>query len=345
MKFELDCSLGEGGGSIVRISVALAAATRFSLKLVNIRAKRSNPGLRTQHIEAINAIQQLSGISVRGSKIGSQILTIEPEKQGANSASVNISTAGSVALVAQAVMFYSIPQKQTFTLSVKGGATHGKWAPSIDYIKNVTHSLLRKMNKSIEVRVDQCGFFPQGGSNCHFTFAEHQSLNSLNLIERGSLEKIDIYSTASKNLENRKVAERQVKGFVDKIKPIVDTISHVDYVNSVCPGTGLTIVNEYSSGTKMGCFVPGERKISAEYVGELCSKKWKEIENSSASVDQYAADQLIIPLSLIEENSVISTNTITNHTRTNIELAKKFTQANIRINKRPRCYIIEIKTN
>ena len=59
MTFNLDCSIGEGGGSIIRISSALAAATDTDLNLFNIRSNRSNPGLRAQHIEAINAMISL----------------------------------------------------------------------------------------------------------------------------------------------------------------------------------------------------------------------------------------------------------------------------------------------
>jgi RNA 3'-terminal phosphate cyclase (ATP) len=343
MMFELDCSLGEGGGSLIRISVALAAAANIKLKLHNIRANRPNPGLRAQHIEAINAIQQLSGISTKGTELGSQTLIIEPGRQKNRSASVNISTAGSIALVAQAVMYYSITQGRDIDLFIKGGATHGKWAPSVEYVENITHSYLLNMKKEIKIKINQYGFYPKGGSNCSFSFSKHNVLSPLNLTERGSLEKIDVFSIASHNLENKKVAERQFESFVKRSNPRIEVIPHVKYVKSISPGTGLTAINEYSSGARIGCFVPGEKKITAEFVGNLCSKKWQEIEESSAAVDEYATDQLIIPLSMLEGHSVISTNKITNHTKTNIELAKKFSKAIINIKKKPNCYFIDVK--
>ena len=343
MKAEFDCSLGEGGGSVVRISAAIAAATDMPLRLINIRKGRSNPGLRAQHIEAISAIQQLSGISVEGLEAGNQTLTIEPGKQKNSSASVFIRTAGSTALVAQAVMHYATTQDRDLDLHIKGGATHTKWAPSIEYIEKITHSFLQKMNKRTDININRYGFYPKGGADCFFSFKKHSSLLPVDLTEKGKLEEIEVFSVASKNLESRQVAERQYKSFLKETNPPVDVEPHLMYVNSSNPGTGFTVISKYSSGTSTGCFVVGEKKISAELVGRLCSEKWKENQKSSAAVDEYASDQLIIPLSLIDGNSRFTTNKITKHTQTNIELAEKFTNSTIDISKKQNCYLVDIK--
>jgi len=343
MKTEFDCSLGEGGGSVIRISTAIAAATDISLRLTNIRGRRSNPGLRAQHIESISAIQQLSGISVDGLEIGNQTLNIEPGKKKSSSASVFIRTAGSTALVAQAVMHYATTQNRDLDLHIKGGATHTKWAPSIEYIEKITHTFLQKMNKNIDVKINRYGFYPKGGADCVFSFKKHNDLLTIDLTEKGKLEEIDVFSVASKNLESRQVAERQYRSFLKETNPQVTVEPHLIYVNSLNPGTGFTVINKYSSGTNIGCFIVGEKKISAEFVGKLCSKKWKENEKSSAAVDEYAADQLIIPLSLIDGNSRFTTNKITRHTQTNIELAEKFTNSTINVSKKQNCYLIDVK--
>ena len=342
MKNEFDCSLGEGGGSIVRISTAIAAATDASLRLTNIRSGRSNPGLRVQHIEAIRAIQQLSGISVDGLEIGSQMLNIAPGKQKKSSASVFIRTAGSTALVAQAAMYFAITQDKELDLQIRGGATHTKWAPSVEYIENITHNFMQKMNKNINIKINKYGFYPKGGADCVFSFKKHDKLHSIDFTERGELEEIIVFSIASKNLENRQVAERQYKSLLENINPSVSVEPRLIYVNSLNPGTGLTVINKYSSGTNMGCFVVGEKRISAEFVGKLCSKEWKENEESFAAVDEYAADQLIIPLSLVNDNSRFTTTKISKHTQTNIELAEKFTNSTIDVSKEQDHYLIRI---
>ena len=48
---EIDGSYGEGGGQLLRTSVALAAITGEPIHIYNIRAKRASPGLAPQHLK------------------------------------------------------------------------------------------------------------------------------------------------------------------------------------------------------------------------------------------------------------------------------------------------------
>ncbi|RLF35971.1 MAG: RNA 3'-terminal phosphate cyclase, partial [Thermoplasmata archaeon] len=50
---EIDGSLKSGSGTILRLSVALASILGAPLHVYNIRAKRPNPGLSPQHLEAV----------------------------------------------------------------------------------------------------------------------------------------------------------------------------------------------------------------------------------------------------------------------------------------------------
>ena len=58
---EIDGSYGEGGGQLLRTSVALAAITGEPLHLRNIRANRANPCLAPQHLTAVQALAALCG--------------------------------------------------------------------------------------------------------------------------------------------------------------------------------------------------------------------------------------------------------------------------------------------
>ena len=339
----IDCSMGEGGGSIVRISVALAALTNTSLKLKNIRAKRSNPGLRAQHLEAINALQQLSGISVKGARIGSQTVNIEEGYKLKDEALVNIGTAGSISLVSQAVSYYSFIQKRNIQLKIEGGATHGKWAPLLEYLTNVTHVLLKLMNKKIYTEHRKFGFFPKGGAEIIIKYDKNEKPLPLILAEKGELEEVKAYYIAYMSLKSRKVAERQLDSFIKNTKPRVEVTPIIKYVTSISPGSGLTIVNQYSNGSRKGNFVPGEKHLSAERVGEICSSKWKKMEKNNGAIDVHATDQLIVPMALINDNSEITVDEISNHTRTNIELIRKFFQKTITIKKETNHYSLAIK--
>ncbi len=343
MIYRVDCSIGEGGGSIIRIALALATTTKTPIKLENIRSNRPNPGLQAQHVEAVRAIQQLSGMKIKGCRIGSSAIEVSPGKAKCDLAKVNIKTAGSIPLVAQAVLYYAFSQTRTIELVINGGATHGKWAPSVEYIESVIYPLLSNMNKQITLKIGKYGFYPKGGAKCEFSFHKHTSLEPLILNDKGDLISLKVYSIASSILRQRKVAERQLNSFLSAINVNIDIIPRVKYVNSLSPGTGLTVISHYSNGGITGCFVTGDRKLTSEHVGKLCAHKWKKNYEGNSTVDEYAADQLIVPMALTDGNSSILTGKITNHTKTNIDLIHKLTRSKIEVIKERGSYLINVK--
>ncbi|MFZ0965006.1 MAG: RNA 3'-terminal phosphate cyclase, partial [Candidatus Bathyarchaeia archaeon] len=50
---EIDGSQKSGSGTILRLSIALAAILGQPLHIYNIRQNRPQPGLRPQHLEAV----------------------------------------------------------------------------------------------------------------------------------------------------------------------------------------------------------------------------------------------------------------------------------------------------
>ena len=53
----IDGSYGEGGGQILRNSVALSVLFNKEIKVSNIRASRPNKGIKPQHYTAIETIK------------------------------------------------------------------------------------------------------------------------------------------------------------------------------------------------------------------------------------------------------------------------------------------------
>ena len=50
---EMDGSFGEGGGQILRTSLALSLLTKQPFRLRKLRARRSKPGMRPQHLMSV----------------------------------------------------------------------------------------------------------------------------------------------------------------------------------------------------------------------------------------------------------------------------------------------------
>ena len=52
---EIDGSIGEGGGQVLRTCLALWLVTGERLRIRNIRSRRPKPGLMPQHLKAVKA--------------------------------------------------------------------------------------------------------------------------------------------------------------------------------------------------------------------------------------------------------------------------------------------------
>ena len=75
---ELDGSFGEGGGQILRTSLALSLITGRAFHLRNVRAGRQKPGLQPQHLMSVRAAAAIGQAQLRGASRGSTDLVFEP---------------------------------------------------------------------------------------------------------------------------------------------------------------------------------------------------------------------------------------------------------------------------
>ena len=98
---DIDGSVGEGGGQVLRTSLSLAMCTGQPFTLARIRARRSKPGLMRQHLTCVQAAQAVSGAAVRGAELGSTTLVFEPGPVKAGDYAFSVGTAGSCTLVLQ----------------------------------------------------------------------------------------------------------------------------------------------------------------------------------------------------------------------------------------------------
>src|SRR5438132_14238689 len=96
---ELDGAQGEGGGQILRTSLALSLITGKAFHLRNLRAGRAKPGLAAQHLMSVKAAAEIGHAKLRGASLGSVDLVFEPGKVAAGAYHFKIGTAGATSLV------------------------------------------------------------------------------------------------------------------------------------------------------------------------------------------------------------------------------------------------------
>lgn len=180
----IDGSFGEGGGQILRTSLALSLVTGQAFRIQNIRAGRPKPGLLRQHLTAVEAATKVSDGAVDGAALGSKELVFKPGKVTPGDYRFAVGTAGSATLVLQTVLPALMLGKQTSRLTLEGG-THNSHAPPFDFLQRAFLPLLCRMGPEINVKLERHGFFPAGGGRFTVDLTPAEKLSPLNLQTRG----------------------------------------------------------------------------------------------------------------------------------------------------------------
>jgi RNA 3'-terminal phosphate cyclase (ATP) len=77
----IDGSQKSGSGTIVRNAASLAILCSKPVSVSNIRAKRTKPGLRPQHLKALQSAAQVCGGRLEGASIGARNIVFTPGKR------------------------------------------------------------------------------------------------------------------------------------------------------------------------------------------------------------------------------------------------------------------------
>src|SRR5512140_2665017 len=127
----IDGSKGEGGGQILRTSLALSLVTGQPFRMERVRAKRQKPGLLKQHLTAVEAAKTVGCAEVTGAALGSQTLEFTPGPVTPGNYRFAVGTAGSATLVLQTVFPALLTASGFSTLTLEGGPTTRWRLPSI----------------------------------------------------------------------------------------------------------------------------------------------------------------------------------------------------------------------
>jgi len=324
----IDGSIGEGGGQILRSCLALSVVTGQSFTIKNIRAGRKKPGLRPQHLSAVQLAAAVCEARTNGVEIGSTQFSFSPQSIQPGKYLCEIGTAGSTALVLQTIYLplslFDLPSSITIT-----GGTHSPFSPSYDFIEQHWLQFLNWIGFTINLEMIRAGFYPQGGGEIRGTISPIQTINTLSILHRGQLIQIRGFSGVA-NLD-RRIAERQkerVVGRLGNLYPINDI--RVGNIASKFKGTTLYLVCEFEY-SQCCYFSLGEKGKPAEQVADEVCEKIEYFLSTDASIDEYLADQLLLPLSFASGSSSFSTPRVTNHLLTNAEVIQHFNVADISI--------------
>lgn len=324
----IDGSYGEGGGQILRSSLALSLVTGKPFRIDNIRSGRPKPGIMRQHLTCVQAAAEIGNAKVKGDTIGSSSLSFEPHGVKNGQYQFRVGTAGSTMLVLQTILPALLNANEKSEIILEGG-THNPYAPPFDYIDEVFAPVLRRIGAIIEFRLERAGFYPAGGGRCFVNVEPAVKLNRIEIIERG-----EILTRLARAVVSKLpivICEKELAFVRSKLGWDEKCTEALEVKNSPGPGNVVTIKMVCENITELFTGF-GRRDVMAKDVAEEAVKQAKRYLVSGAAVGEHLADQLIIPMA-IAKGGKFTTMPLSRHTVTNIEIVKKFIDMDISIRK------------
>ncbi|HOO57148.1 MAG TPA: RNA 3'-terminal phosphate cyclase [bacterium] len=315
----IDGSKGEGGGQILRSSLALSLVTGQPFRIENIRAKRKKPGLMRQHLTAVKAAMQISSAKVDGEGIGSTEIEFTPGNVVPGEYTFSVGTAGSATLVLQTVLPALITASSPSRLVLEGG-THNPFAPPYDFIEKVFLPCLNRMGPTVACNLERRGFYPAGGGRFTVNIEPVEKLSPVDISERGDLIGQKAYAIMS-NLSGN-IGRRELKFVQKKLGFGKDCLQVIESKDSPGPGNVLLIEMRYSNITEIFSGF-GELGVSSEQVAGKTVKQYENYDMAGVPVGRYLADQLLIPM-VMAAGGKFRTLKPSKHTLTNISIVRRF---------------------
>lgn len=307
-----------GGGQLVRSAVSLAAISGTAFTIEDVRGTRPNPGLRPQHLAVLDLMADWCDAEVDGASLGATELSFRPSALRPRSRRVELSTAGSVALVCDVAIPLVPYLTEEVTLEVTGG-TDVKWAPTVGYLRRVKLPLLDRFGYGGTLAVERTGFYPAGDGQVSLSLGP-ASPDPIVVTDRGDLERIEVVSVASSDLADADVAARQADRAAELLADH-DPVRRCRVVETTSTGSSLLVVARFDA-TRVGFDELGERGKPAEVVAEDCVRAFRDWRAGPGAVDPYMADQLLVPLAIL--GGELHIPHVTDHVASNAELIRSF---------------------
>ena len=325
---EIDGSLGEGGGQVLRTSLALSILTHQAVHLLNVRARRPKPGLAAQHLQAVEAAAAICGAEVEGARMGSTAITFSPGKVKPGRYRFEIGTAGATTLVLQTIFLPLCLAGAPSHVAITGG-THVPWSPCFHYLDLQWLTALKEMGVDTRLTLDLAGFYPQGGGLIQAAIRPVSSLLPRQMVDRGPLARIRGISAVA-NLD-AEIARRQKLQALRRLEPVCrDTKIETTSLPAHNKGTFILLLAQFEKSQAV-YFSLGELGKRAERVADEAVEQLLEFLATDGAIDPFLADQLLLPLALADGPSEIRTSKVTQHLLTNAQVIRAFLPVEIDI--------------
>lgn len=317
----IDGSAGEGGGQILRTSLALSMLTGTPFVLERIRAGRKKPGLMRQHLTGVRAAAAICGAELEGATLGSTRLEFRPGAITGGDHELDIGSAGSVCLVLQTIALPLALATTESSVLVRGG-THALWAPPYPFLEEAWLPLVRRAGAEVSLELRRSGFYPAGGGEVVMTTKPSGALAPLHLPPCSGALSVELTAIVSNLSEG--IARRELTAASELLVGTKLVLSSAS-VRSPGPGNAMWLsARDEASGLTNVFSAIGETDVRAEDVGRSVAETFLAWRETGTSVESHLADQVLLPIALAGEGS-FTCNALTLHATTNMEVIRAFT--------------------
>jgi RNA 3'-terminal phosphate cyclase (ATP) len=319
----IDGAEGEGGGQILRTALTLAAATGQGFKVERIRARRTRPGLRPQHLAAVRAAAMACGAEVHGAFDGSPDLRFQPGAPAAGDFHFDIGTAGATTLVLQTIVPVLAAAQSTSRVEVVGG-THVPLSPGFHYLARHWAAVVERIGLRADFALGRAGFQPRGGGEARAQVSPWTRPASLDFSKRGAL--LAVRGAAGQARVRSDAARRAADAaralFWEKRR--LESDWDVAELQAASPGAFVQVEAVFENGRAAFAQL-GERGLRGEILGERVARRLlRFLDDEDAAVDPWLADQLAVPLALCGGGGRATTSEVTTHLETVVAVLRRF---------------------
>lgn len=306
MPVVLDGGMGEGGGQVVRLSLALSCITGKSVRVDRIRHNRRTPGLGAQHVAAARILRDMCGGALKGDRVRSESIEFRPGKVADTVGAYDVGTAGSIPLILQAAIPVCWAAGRSLDLTVTGG-TDVRWAPTADYARYVMAAAFRVMGCDVGIDVQRRGYYPRGGGRMRARVRPSPVRPAVLTEPYGGA--VSVRYTYSGNDSSRMRPEEWME---ESGLPYTMAARPEDARSGGAAVLAYAVAENHVSGADMLHGTGG----GGDFVGRFAF---------GMGVDENLADMLVVPASVAAGTTTFRVGRMTGHLRTALEVASRMT--------------------
>ena len=268
--------------------------------------------------------------------IGSTVLDFQPSQVQAGNFHFDIGSAGSATLVIQTILPVLFLADKPSVVTVTGG-THNPWAPPFDFLRESFLPAIAAAGFQANCRLIRHGFFPAGGGEITFEIQPLKAKQDQVIDICRPFKNPKIYARIYISKLPAHIAQHQEKLLLQS-KLDIQNIEPIEVPGSAGPGNCVEICICGDSRTIIFTAFGMKGKPSEKVINEVVTLA-NDFLASGAAIDRFLADQLLIYMAISKAGS-FTTNEISNHLQTNMEIIKKLLSVNFNIEQQGKIYRI-----